>query len=64
MVPVLTGVNWSLSVVLICISLIAKVDEHFFVYVLTICASSLEKCLVISIAHLLIGLCAILLLSF
>jgi hypothetical protein len=40
---ILTGMRWNLSVILICISFMARDGEHFFMCFLAIWASSFEK---------------------
>jgi hypothetical protein len=47
MMAILTGVRWNLSVVLVCVSFIARDGEHFFMCYLAIRISSFEKDLLV-----------------
>jgi hypothetical protein len=55
MLAILTGLRWNLTVVLICISFMARDGEHFFMCFLAIWISSFEKVLFSSVAHFFIG---------
>ena len=53
-ISILSRVRWCLFVVLRCVFLMTRNVEYLFMYMLTICVSSLEKYLFISSAYFLI----------
>jgi hypothetical protein len=55
MTAILIEVRWNLSVVLICMSFMAKDGEHFFMCFLAIWISSFKKVLFSSVAHFFIS---------
>jgi hypothetical protein len=60
MIAIQTRVRWNISVVLVCISFMARDGEHFFMWFLffvcfAIWTSSFEKVLFSSVAHVFIG---------
>ena len=56
MMAILTSVKGYLTVVLICVSLMASDAEHLFICLWALCMALLEKCTFKSFAHFLIGL--------
>jgi hypothetical protein len=48
-------VRWNLTVVLVCISFMARYGEHFFMCFLAIWTYSFEKALFSSFAHIFLG---------
>ena len=48
--------RWYLIVILTCISLMIRNVEHFYLYLLVICVSPLDKCLFKSFVHFKLGL--------
>jgi hypothetical protein len=46
MIAILTGVRWNLNVVLICISFMAKIIEHFSMYLLAMHTLLKAVCLI------------------
>jgi hypothetical protein len=55
MLAILPGVRWNLSVVLVCVSFLAKDGRHFPRVFLVIWISSLEKVLFSSVSHFFTG---------
>jgi hypothetical protein len=57
MIIMLTGMRWNLNAVLICISFMARDNEHFFpcFFDCVFWTSSFEKALFSSFAHFFIG---------
>jgi hypothetical protein len=55
MIAIQIGVKWNLSVVLICISFMARDDEHFFHVFFSHLDFFFEKVLFSSVAHFFIG---------
>jgi hypothetical protein len=62
--PFWLGVWCNLGAILICISFMAKDEEHFFMYSFPIYNSSFKNCLFNQFAHLLVGLFVLLVFKF